>query len=346
MRVKEAMASEQPFRRVPQVPSPDKLIDMAFKRATRTTVKVPTRRDRLLIAKLKEIAKIRVVSSLIIERLKGIKDCIPIIENLHPFYRDMFYLVIDSNRFKIAMARVSKASKLIEKLAREYIVKVRSSTTPTEALRLRREFYGRVASIIKELDSDLQTLSNIEKLRRLPSFNFNVPIIIVSGAPNVGKSSFVKCVSTAEPEIAEYPFTTKSVSVGHIIGPRGFIAQIVDTPGLLDRPLEERNKIELQAIIALKNLEGGVVFLIDPTETCGYSLEYQLNVLRSVKEMFKEKPMVVALTKIDIATKEQIQRAQDKLKGEKVFTCNTLECVGVREVVDELLRMVRTSDRS
>lgn len=340
------MALEQPFRRVPKVPLPDQLIDAAFRRASRAAVKMPTKRNKLLIAKLKEITKIRAVSSLITKKLKNVKDSIPIIETLHPFYRDMFYLMIDPDRFKIAIARISKASNLVEKLSREYIAKVRSSSIPAEALKLRREFYGRVASIIRELGSDLQALSEIEKLRRLPSFNFNIPIIIVSGAPNVGKSSFVKCISTAEPEIAEYPFTTKSVSVGHVVGPRGFIAQVVDTPGLLDRPLEERNKIELQAIIALKNLEGGIVFLIDPTETCGYSLEYQLNVLRSVREMFKEKPTVIALTKIDIATEEQLQRARDKLRDERVFTCNALECVGVREVVDELLRRVRISDRS
>lgn len=340
------MELEQPFRRVPKIPLPDQLIDVAFRRASRTAVKMPTKKDKLLIAKLKEITKIRVVSSLIVKKLRGIKESIPMIETLHPFYRDMFYLMINPDKFKIAMARVSKASQLIEKLAKEYIAKVRASSTPTEALRLRREFYGRAASIIKDLDSDLQALSEIERLKRLPSFNFNIPIIIVSGAPNVGKSSFVKCTSTAEPEIAEYPFTTKSVSVGHVIGPRGFIAQIVDTPGLLDRPLEERNKIELQAIIALKNLEGGIIFLIDPTETCGYSLDYQLNVLKSVKEMFKEKPVVIALTKIDIATEEQLQRALDRLKGERVFTCNTLECIGVREVVDEILRKVRMVDRS
>lgn len=335
------MAVEQPFRRVPKIPSPAQLIDVAFRRASRTAVKVPTKRSKLLIAKLKEMAKIRAVSSLITGELRSIKDGIPIVESLHPFYKDMFYLMISPDRFKIAMTRISKASQIIERLAKEYIAKVRSSSTPAETLRFRREFYGRVASIIRDLGGDLQALSEIEKLRRLPSFNFSIPIIIVSGAPNVGKSSFVKCTSTAEPEIAEYPFTTKSVSVGHVVGPRGFIAQVVDTPGLLDRPLEERNKIELQAIIALKNLDGGIVFLIDPTETCGYSLDYQLNVLRSVREMFKEKPMVMALTKIDIATEEQLQRALDKLKGERVFTCNTLECIGVREVVDELLKKVK-----
>jgi len=340
------MTAEQPFRNVPEVPSPEDLIDVAFRRASRASVKMPTRKDKTLVAKLKEITRVKTVASVIVGKLGEIKRGIPIIESLNPFYRDMFYLIIDPDKFKVAMARISRASQLVKGLSKEYVNKIRSSSDAREASRARREFYGRVASIIKELRSDLQVLSGVKRLKRLPSFDFNVPIIIVSGAPNVGKSSFVKCVSTAEPEIADYPFTTKSVSVGHIIGSRGVIAQVVDTPGLLDRPLEERNKIELQAIIALKNLGGGIVFLIDPSETCGYSLDYQLNVLRSVKEMFKEKPMVVALTKVDIASEEQIQRALDRLRGERVFTCNTLKCVGVREVVDELLKVVGSLDRS
>jgi nucleolar GTP-binding protein len=340
------MVSEQPFRNVPEVPSPDDLIDVAFRRASRASVKLPTKRDRTLVAKLKEITRVRTVTSVVVGRLREIKRSMPMVDSLNPFYRDMFHLMIDSDKFKIAMARLSKASQIVERLAKEYVNKIRSSSDAREASRSRREFYGRVASIIKELKEDLQVLSEVKKLKRLPSFDFDVPIIIVSGAPNVGKSSFVKCVSTAEPEIAEYPFTTKSVSVGHIIGPRGVIAQVVDTPGLLDRPLEERNKIELQAIIALKNLEGGIVFLIDPSETCGYDLDYQLNVLRSVREMFKDKPMVIALTKIDIASEEQIRRALDKLRGERVFRCNTLQCVGVSEVVDELLKVMRGHDRN
>ncbi len=340
------MASEQPFSRVPEIPLPDQLIDVAFRRASRATVKLPTRKNKLLVAKLKEITRVRTVSSVIASRLRNIKKSIPSINSLHPFYRDLFYVFIDPDKFKIALSRLSKAASMVEKLSKEYVARLRSSTSTAEASRIRREYYGRVASIIKELEDDLKLLSEIKRLRKLPTFDFAVPTIIVSGAPNVGKSSFVKCVSTAEPEIAEYPFTTKSVSLGHIMGPRGVVAQVVDTPGLLDRPLEERNKIELQAIVALKNLDGGIVFLIDPTETCGYTLNYQLNVLRSVKEMFKEKPMVIAVTKMDIASKEQIERAIERLKGERVFICSTLKCIGVNEVVEELLKEVVKADRN
>ncbi|RLF22014.1 MAG: hypothetical protein DRJ68_02150 [Thermoprotei archaeon] len=335
------MSVEQPFSRVPDVPTPGELIDLAFRRASKSAVKLPARKERLLVARLKEIRRIRTVSAILSSRLRAIKRRIPPVDKLHPFYRELFYVMMDVDKFRIALARISRAASMVEGLAKEYVAKLRASSSAREASRVRREYYGRVASIIRELDGDLKVLSEIRRLRRLPSFDFSIPIIIVSGAPNVGKSSFVRCVSTAKPEVAEYPFTTKSVSVGHVVAERGILAQVVDTPGLLDRPLEERNKIELQAIAALKHLEGPVVFLVDPTETCGYPLKYQVDVLRGVKELFKGRPMAVALTKMDIASKGHVERAMELLKGERVYMCSTLNCVGVKEIVEELLKEVK-----
>ncbi|MDI9619666.1 MAG: 50S ribosome-binding GTPase [Candidatus Nezhaarchaeota archaeon] len=335
------MVQEQPFREVIDVPTPSQLIDTAFRRSSRISVKVPAKRDKLLVAKLKEEMRVRAVASTITDKLRRIKNSMPMVDSLHPFYRDLFYLVVDVDRFKVALFRTSKASKIVENLYREYRSRIRRVGSTLEAARARREFYGRVASVLRELEGDLKVLSEVKKLRRLPSIDFEVPTIIVSGAPNVGKSSFVKCVSTAQPEVAEYPFTTKRIEVGHVMGQRGILAQVVDTPGLLDRPLEERNNIERQAIVALKNLEGGIAFLIDPTETCGFPLSYQVNVLQSVSETFKDKPMVVALTKMDIASKEHVERALERLEGYRVFLCDTLKCEGTKEVVEELLRKVK-----
>ena len=57
-------------------------------------------------------------------------------------------------------------------------------------------------------------------------------------------------VTRAEVDVQAYAFTTKALYVGHM-DHRFLRWQVIDTPGILDRPLEERNTIEMQAITAL-----------------------------------------------------------------------------------------------
>lgn len=51
---------------------------------------------------------------------------------------------------------------------------------------------------------------------------------------------------------------------------------MVDTPGILDHPLEERNVIEMQAITALAHLRAAVLYFCDISEQCGHSLDEQV----------------------------------------------------------------------
>lgn len=52
-------------------------------------------------------------------------------------------------------------------------------------------------------------------------------------------------VSRADVDVQPYAFTTKSLFLGHF-DYRYLRWQIIDTPGLLDRLIEERNTIEMQ----------------------------------------------------------------------------------------------------
>ena len=63
--------------------------------------------------------------------------------------------------------------------------------------------------------------------------------------------------------------------------------QMVDTPGLLDRPLYERNDIELQAILALNYLANLILFIIDASEFCGYTIDEQINLFKEIRELFE-----------------------------------------------------------
>ena len=65
------------------------------------------------------------------------------------------------------------------------------------------------------------------QLRQLPLVDPDLPTFVLAGAPNVGKSSLVSALSTGQPEVCNYPFTTRSIKVSqwHIYWLRSFCWQ-------------------------------------------------------------------------------------------------------------------------
>lgn len=74
--------------------------------------------------------------------------------------------------------------------------------------------------------------------------------------------------------------------------------QVVDTPGVLDHPLEERNTIEMQAITALAHLRAAVLYVMDVSEQCGHTLQEQLELFNNIRPLFSNKVRILAPTGI------------------------------------------------
>lgn len=106
-------------------------------------------------------------------------------------------------------------------------------------------------------------------------------------------------VTRADVDVQPYAFTTKALFVGHM-DHRFLRWQVVDTPGILDRPLEERNTIEMQAITALAHLQCCVLYFLDISEQCGYTLENQLKLFESIRPLFANKQVMLVANKTDV----------------------------------------------
>ena len=82
--------------------------------------------------------------------------------------------------------------------------------------------------------------------------------------------------------------------------------QVIDTPGILDHELEKRNVIEMQAVTALAHLPCAVLFFVDVSEQCGYTLEQQKSLYDSIRPLFADKQLVIVANKVDAKPLEDL----------------------------------------
>lgn len=301
------------FEKMPTVPTADEILDRSFRRAAKK-MKEKTNKERA------NEEFVRAVGAAVHDRLVYIIRGFPEFDDLPPFYRELADILYGIEKIKMSLGAVGWAAKHTKMIGNQLAVQSRKAA---DTLIVRKRAVARLASMVHQIDNDLHFLNEVRNvLRHLPHVE-DAYTIVIAGYPNVGKSSFIKRVSSAAPEVAAYPFTTKGVIVGHRDLPRERI-QFVDTPGILDRPAEERNQIERQALSAMMNVADIVLFILDPSEHCGYSMKAQLHLRDEVAGMV-DVPLIVVANKSDL------------VGGEGYLTMSTKTGDGVEAVLAEIL---------
>ena len=273
---------------MPTVPTADEILDRSFRRAAKKMAE-KSNRDRA------NTEFVRAVGAALHDRMVYIIRGFPEFEKLPPFYREMADILFGIERIKQSLGAVGWAAKHTKMVGNQLVLQARKTE---DNIAVRKRAVARLASMVHQIDTDLHFLNEVRNtLRKLPHVE-DTYTVVIAGYPNVGKSSFIRKVSSAEPEVASYPFTTKGIIVGHRVTGREKV-QFVDTPGILDRPAEERNAIEKQALSAMMNIASVILFIIDPSEHCGYPMEVQLRLLEEVRGMVQV-PVVVVANKSDL----------------------------------------------
>ena len=181
-----------------------------------------------------------------------------------------------------------------------------------------------MATICRRLKDPLVYLEQVRQhLGRLPSIDPNTRTLLICGYPNVGKSSFLRSVTRADVDVQPYAFTTKSLFVGHF-DYRYLRFQAIDTPGILDHPLEEMNTIEMQSITAIAHLRSAILYFMDLSEHCGYTVQAQIQLFQSIKPLFANKIVFIVINKIDIMRPEDLD-AENKEKLDSILKAGDVE---------------------
>ena len=192
------------------------------------------------------------------------------------------------------------------------------------------------------IDLDFLDFSK-QSLINMPTIDFDATTIVIAGFPNVGKSTLLKQITGADPQVANYPFTTKGIQIGHT-EIRWRNIQIIDTPGLLDRPVLEMNDIEMNAIVALEHLADAILFIFDASETCGFHLDNQYNLLKQIEKIFGEIPVYYLFNKMDLVEdREYLNDYIDDI--DRSIFISAIEGDGVDEI-NKLIGTIKKIDRT
>lgn len=288
------------WRSIPTVLFADEVMDKAYSRASKAAERVEdpnkTFRHRKQMNRM-----IQTASDVIAETLLGWVEDWPSLDQLPRFDEAMVEASVGTDGYRHHLSMLQWGAKQVRSVAIQNSKKVTRTGRLEIMHEARREAYGRMSSIVRQVGPSLKWLNEARQtLRKLPSIDPNEPCIVVAGAPNVGKSALIAALSTGQPEVAGYPFTTKQLHVGHFLH-RRLKHQLVDTPGLLDRPMQERNQIEMQAVAALQHIGSVVLFLFDPSDSSGTSPDDQLHLLEEVKSLLPEREVMVIRSKGDLA---------------------------------------------
>jgi len=288
------------FKTIAVVPPAKEFVDIILSKTQRKTPTVVHKGYSISRIRAFYMRKVKFTQQSFHDKITQLLEDFPRLDDIHPFYADLINILYSRDHYKLALGQISTAKNLIDKLAKDYLQLLKFADSLYRCKELKRAAMGRMATLVKKLAPSLGYLEEVRKhLSRLPAIDPNTRTLMVTGYPNVGKSSFMNRVSRANVDVQPYAFTTKSLFVGHF-DYKYTRWQVIDTPGILDHPLEDRNTIEMQAITALAHLQSTVLYFVDISETCGYSIKQQVALFHNIKPLFANKPLLIVANKTDL----------------------------------------------
>lgn len=161
------------------------------------------------------------------------------------------------------------------------------------------------------------------------------------GFPSVGKSTLLSVISNANPEIADYPFTTLTPNLGvvKLKDGRSFVA--ADLPGLIEGAHEGKG-LGLQFLRHVERCR----ILLHILDMSGERDSYEdyLKIMKEIEQYgfnLLERPMIIVASKMDEdGAEERLKKLKKKIKDKKIYPICALSHEGINELLVDVMNQL------
>jgi nucleolar GTP-binding protein len=197
------------FKTIIKIPPSDELINVVLSRTQRKTPTVVHPGYEIQRIRSFYMRKVKFCTEAITERLTSITQGFPKVEDIHPFFGDLINILYDKDHYKLALGHVQACKGIVENISKDYVKLLKYGDSAYRCKMLKKAALGRMMTALKKLKQSLAYLEEVRKhMARLPSIDPFTRTILITGFPNVGKSSFINNITNANVEVQPYPFTT------------------------------------------------------------------------------------------------------------------------------------------
>ncbi|XP_008788707.2 nucleolar GTP-binding protein 1 isoform X1 [Phoenix dactylifera] len=234
---------------------------------------------------------------------------------LHPYESSLIELTFGEGNYEEVLGRVDALRKRLISVGKQHASLCAKSSSKREAEEQLSEGLKKLEEVFQLGKNAVDDLLNVAKtLRAMPVVDPQIPTLCLVGAPNVGKSSLVRILSTGKPEVCNYPFTTRGILMGHIIFNYERF-QVTDTPGLLRRRYDDRNNLEKLTLAVLSHLPTAVLYVHDLSGECGTSPYDQFITYKEIRERFEDHLWLDVVSKCDLLEDSPANILEDDVAG-------------------------------
>ena len=166
------------------------------------------------------------------------------------------------------------------------------------------------------------------------------------GLPNAGKSSLIRAISSAQPKVANYPFTTLHPSLGVVRADemRSFV--IADIPGIIEGASEGKGL----GIRFLRHIErNSILLFLISCESSNVIKEYKtlISELKNYNRELLDKERILVISKSDLISESVLIAIKNKLnsnlKGITTHFISSVSNSGIQELKDLIWEKLNTN---
>jgi nucleolar GTP-binding protein len=109
------------FKQIQKIPEANELIDISLSKTQRKTPTFTAAGFKISRIRKFYMSKVKFMQSSVNEKLQGICDGFPKINDIHPFYADLMNVLYDRDHFKLALGHINKAKNIVDSIATDYV---------------------------------------------------------------------------------------------------------------------------------------------------------------------------------------------------------------------------------